>query len=504
MQKILLKDLEKNEEVFKTLFTDCDDIIFRKIEIGDVYRVKMTLIYIDGLVNKEYIAEHAIYSLFIEEEIKTFSLKGFKTPLIDIISKEALTTIDVKEEFHIDNIANSVLSGDTVILIDKVDKCLVFDSKGWASRSISEPQTETVIRGPRDGFTESVKVNMTLVRRRIKDTNLKIKMQTVGKRSQTSLAIMYMEDIVDKTLVREVNERLKSVDIDAVLDSSMLENLIEDNYMSAFPQIENTERPDSAAAALYEGRVVIIVDNSPFALIVPATVGTLLQSSEDYYTRWQEAQGVRILRLAAVALSLLSPALYIAIISYHPGLLPTKLTYYLAASRINVPFPAVVETFLMEVTIELIREAGTRISGPIGTTIGIVGGLIIGQAAVEAGIVSAILIIIVAITTIASFAIPSYEFAAGLRVWRFILILGAAIFGLYGIMLGVILLGTHLIKLNSFGVPFTSPYSGLGVGTGELKDTLTKAPIQELKERPTFTRPRNKIRMRRSWKDERK
>jgi len=504
MQKILLKSLEKNEQVLKHMFTDCDDVVFRKIEVGDIFKVKMTFIFIDGLVSKEYIAEHAIYSLFIEEEIKSFSLNGFKTSLIDIISKETLSTVDIKEEYRIENIVDAILSGDTVILIENIDKGLVFDTKGWPARGVSEPQTETVIRGPRDGFTESVKVNMTLVRRRIKDVNLKIKMKKVGRRSKTSVAIMYIDDIVDKSLVQEVNERLNSIDIDAVLDSSILENLIEDNYLSAFPQIENTERPDSVAAALYEGRIAIIVDNSPFVLIVPATIGTLLQSSEDYYTRWQEAQAVRLLRLLAVGLSLLSPALYISIISYHPGLLPTKLTYYLGASRINVPFPAVVETFLMEVTIELIRESGTRISGPIGTTVGIVGGLIIGQAAVEAGIVSPILIIIVAITTISSFAIPSYEMAAGLRVWRFILIFLAAIFGLYGVILGVIILGTHLIKLNSFGVPYTSPYSGLGVGSGELKDTLIKAPIQQLKERPGFTNPRNKIRMRRSWKDARK
>ncbi|WP_353095551.1 spore germination protein [Tissierella praeacuta] len=504
MQSILLKDIDKNEEALKTIFTDCEDVVFRKIEVGDVYRIKLVLIYIDGLVSKEYIAEHAIYSLFREEEIKKFSLQGFKSSLIDVISKEALSTIDIKEEFHMDNVINAVLSGDTVVLIDKVDRCIIFDSKGWPSRSVQEPQTETVVRGPRDGFVESVKANMSLVRRRIKDPNLKIKMHKVGRRSQTAIAVMYIADIVNEDLIKEVNERLKSVDIDAILDSSILENLIEDNYLSAFPQIENTERPDSVAAALYEGRVAIIVDNSPFVLIVPATIGTLLQSTEDYYTRWQEAQGVRFLRLLAVFLCVMSPALYISIISYHPGLLPTKLTYYLAASRINVPFPAVVETFLMEVTIELIRESGTRISGPIGTTVGIVGGLIIGQAAVEAGIVSAILIIIVASTTIASFAIPSYEFAAGLRVWRFIFIILAAIFGLYGVMLGVILLGSHLIKLDSFGVPFTSPYSGFGIGSGELKDTLFKAPIQFLRERPTFTHPRNKKRMGRSWKDAKK
>jgi len=497
MEKILLKDLEKNEEMLKKVFTGCDDVEFRNIEVGDVYRVKMTLVFIDGLVNKEYIAEHAIFSLFREEELKSFSLQGFKSSLIDVIAKEVLTTIDIKEEFKSENIINSILSGDTIILVDNVDKCLVFDTKGWVARSIGEPETETVIRGPRDGFTESVKVNMTLVRRRIKDHNLKIKMHSIGRRSKTSVAIMYMEDIVDKSLVQEVNERLKSVDIDAIIDSSILENLIEDNFLSPFPQIENTERPDSVAAALYEGRVAILVDNSPFALIVPATIGTLMQSSEDYYTRWPEASFVRIIRIIAILLSVLAPALYVAITAYHPGLLPTKLTYFLAASRTNVPFPAVVEAVLMELTMELLRESGTRIAGPIGTTVGIVGGLIIGQAAVEAGIVSPLMIIIVAITTISSFAIPNYELSAGFRMWRFILIFCSAIFGLYGIMLGLIILGTHLISLNSFRVPFTSPYSGLGVSSGDLRDTLIKAPIQVLENRPKFTQPRNKRRMRR-------
>ena len=497
MGSILLKDLEKNEEMLKKIFAGCDDVEFRRIEVGDVYRVKMTLVFIDGLINKEYIAEHAIFSLFREEELKSFSLQGFKSSLIEIIAKEVLTTIDIKEEFISENVIDAILSGDTVILINNVDKCLIFDTKGWAARGIGEPETETVIRGPRDGFTESVKINMTLVRRRIKDHNLKIKMQKVGRRSKTDVAVMYMEDIVDKALVQEVNERLKSVDIDAILDSSILENLIEDNFLSPFPQIENTERPDSVAAALYEGRVAIIVDNSPFALIVPATIGTLMQSSEDYYTRWTEASLIRIIRFIAILLSILAPALYIAITAYHPGLLPTKLIYYLAASRVNVPFPAVVETFLMELTMELLRESGTRIAGPIGTTVGIVGGLIIGQAAVEAGVVSPLMIIIVAITTISSFAIPSYELSAGFRIWRFILILFSAIFGLYGIMLGLIILGTHLIKLNSFRVPYTSPYSGLGISSGDLRDTLIKAPIQALENRPKFTQPRNKRRMRR-------
>ena len=504
MEKILLKDLQKNVEVLKEVFKDSYDIEFREIEVGDIKKVKLVFIFIDGLIDKSYVSEYAIGTLISQEELKSFTIEGFKSSLINTIAKKSLATVDIKEEFHMDKIIDGILSGDTVILIENQDRALIFDTKGWPARSIDEPQTEAVIRGPRDGFTESVKVNTTLVRRRIKDSNFKMKMHKVGRRTKTTVVIMYMEDIVDKDLLNEVNERINAIDIDAVVDSSILENLIEDDYLSPFPQIENTERPDSVASSICEGRVAIMVDNSPFALIVPATVGTLIQSTEDYYTRWPEASFIRIIRLVAIGICLLAPSLYIAITAYHPGILPTKLAYYLAASRINVPFPAVIESLLMELTLELLRESGTRISGPIGTTVGIVGGLIIGQAAVDAGIVSPLMLIIVAITTISAFALPSYEFAAGLRVWRFILIFWASIFGLYGIMLGIIILGTHLIKLNSFGVPYTSPYSGLGVESGELKDTLIKAPIQELKFRPDFTRPRNKRRMRRGGVDERK
>lgn len=503
MQRIILKDIERNLGAIEELFKDCYDLVIRRLEVGDVYRVKMAIVYIDGLADKDHISEYTIGALLSEEEAKSFSLQGFKSKLIDVIYKEILYSAELKEEHHMEKIIDTILSGDTILFIDGMEQAIIVGSKGWPTRGINEPETETVVRGPREGFNEVLKVNTTLIRRRVKDTNLKITIKKVGKRSKTDVAVVYMDDIVDKRILQEVNERIRSIDIDAIQDSSMLENLIEDNYLSAFPQIENTERPDSVAAAICEGRIAIIVDNSPFALIVPATIGTLFQSSEDYYNRWTEAQILRSLRIVAFFLCVLSPALYISIISYHPGILPTKLTYYLAASRINVPFPSVVETLLMEVTIELIRESGTRISGPIGTTIGIVGGLIIGQAAVEAGIVSPILIIIVAVTTISSFAIPSYEFASGLRVWRFLLIILAAILGLYGVMLGLIILITHLIKLNSFGVPFTSPYSGLGIDSGELKDTLFKAPIQTLEERPTFTNPRNKVRMRRTWKDER-
>ena len=498
----LCNNLEKNIDDIKESFKDCDDITYRGIEVGEVFRIKITIVYISGLTDKDYISEYVIGSLLATEEIKSLSLQGYRTTIIDAIAKEGLYTADIALEKDFNKIIDHILAGDTVLLIEGMDQSIVIDTKGWVSRGISEPQTETVIRGPREGFVESLKVNTTMVRRRIKDTNLKIKMCQVGRRSKTSIAIMYIDDIVNKRIFEEVEKRLTNIDIDAILDSSILENLIEDNYLSPFPQIENTERPDAVAASLLEGRVALIVDNSPFALVVPATLGTLLQSSEDYYTRWSESTLVRLVRLVAMLFAFLPPALYIATSAYHPGVLPSKLIYYLAASRLNVPFPSVIEAGLMELTMELLREAGTRTSGPIGMTIGIVGGLIIGQAAVEAGIVSPLMIIIVAITTISTFAIPSYELASALRLTKFFFIIAAGIFGLYGIMIGVIILGTHLATLSSFGIPYTSPYSGLGIKEGDLKDTLIKGPIQGFIKRPGFTKPRDKIRMKRRGEDE--
>lgn len=493
----LSKNFNKNIKNLQNIFKDCEDVVFRFIELGKAQKLQACFVFSDGLIEKNLLAEYGIQFLISSYENENFNLGLFKKNLLESLSKEAIAIPEIYEETQIDNIINSVFSGETIFLIEGENKALRFSTQGWPSRSVGEPEAETVVRGSRDGFTETLKFNTTFVRRRIKDPSMKVKHMSVGKRSKTTLAILYIEDIVNPDLLDQVFKRLNSIDIDAILDSGMIEHLIEDNYLSPFPQIENTERPDTVASALYEGRVAILVDNSPFALIVPGTIGTILQSAEDYSGRWTITTFIRLLRIMAIFLALMSPALYIAFTAYHPGLIPTRLTYYVSASRINVPFPSVVEAFLMEITIELLRESGTRISGPIGSTIGIVGGLIIGQAAVEAGIVSPLMIIIVAITTIAAFALTSYEFASGLRVCRFGLMILASILGLYGIMLGIIILTTHLVKLNSFGIPFTSPYSGLGIKEGDLKDTLVKAPIQKLKFRPEFTFPKDKRRMRR-------
>lgn len=496
MAEKLSKEINDNIQKFKDIFKDADDVVFRNIQLGKKNKKDACLIFIDGLVDKIVISDYAIEVLFEETELDQADLSSYKDSLLEKISKEYIAVHDVKMESSFEKLVDMILSGETALLIDGADTALLLSTRGWPTRSVQEPQTETVVRGPRDGFVETLRFNTALIRRHIKDPNLKVKTMQVGRRSKTNIAVMYIQDIANETIVNEVINRIKKIDIDALSGSSNLESLIEDYYLSPFPQIENTERPDSAAASLYEGRVVIIVDNTPFVLIVPATIGTLFQSTEDYYGRWIIGTLVRFVRILSAILTAISPALYISFTAYHPGLMPTAFTMYLAASRVNVPFPAVVEAFLMETTIEILRESGTRIAGPIGTTIGIVGGIIIGQAAVEAGIVSPLKIIIAAITTISFFAIPSLELASSLRVIRFILMFLAAILGLYGVMLGIIILMVHLAKLESFTVPFSAPYSGLGLKEGDLKDTLVKVPIRHMKYRPKFTFPKDKRRMR--------
>lgn len=504
MQNFIDIDIDENLKAIRDTLKGSSDLIIREFEVGDVFRVKLAIVYIDGLADKGFVSDFAIRSLFREEELKSFTIKGYQSSIIEAIEKDGLDSSDISQNEDLNKAIDSILSGETLLLIDGSTSAIIIATKGYAGRGIDEPKTESLVRGPREGFVESLRTNTSLIRRRIRDPQLNIEMYGIGKRSKTDVALVFIDDIVDPKFLAEARKRLKNIDIDAIIDSSELEYLIEDNDLSPFPQIENTERPDSVAASLYEGRLAIIVDNSPFVLILPATIGTLLNSSEDYYNRWLDASTKRLLRIVSLMLILFPSALYVAITVYHPGILPTKLSYYLAASRINVPFPALVEALMMESTMELLRESGTRISGPIGTTIGIVGGLIIGQAAVEAGIVSPLMIIIVAISSIATFAIPSYEVSTAFRLSKFMLIIFSGVLGLFGFMIGTILLGTHILSLNSFGIPYSSPYSGLGVREGDLKDTFVKAPLRRLWLRPGFTFPRNKKRMKEEEKKDEK
>jgi spore germination protein len=485
--------IDTNIMTLKTAFKDSNDVVFREFKIGGPNGVRLFLCYIDGMADKILLDHFIMAPLMLKAREVKPDIEEIRTALAEATKDSAMAVTDFKEVDYIEEALVAILSGETALFIDGYNKSIIIATRYWPARGPAEPQSEIVIRGPRDGFVETIRFNTALVRRRVRDPRFKVKQIQVGVRSKTDIAIMYVEDIVDMRGVREVEEKLNKINIDAILDSGYIQEFLEDRQITPFPQIQTTERPDVVAGAIYGGRVAIIVDNSPFALIVPAPLAVFFQSSEDYYTRSTISTFLRTLRLTSAILSLVAPALYIALISFQPGVIPSKLLLSIAASREGVPFPAFIEAIVMELTFELLREAGIRLPRAIGSTIGIVGGIVIGQAAVAAGIVSPIMVIVVAVTAIASFAIPNYEVSAGFRLIKFVLMILAAIYGLYGVVLGLIGTLIHLVNVKSFGFPYLTPVAPFE--PMDIKDSLIfRLPWKRLKTRPHYLDPKDIVR----------
>lgn len=492
----LSKDLEENINNLEILFKDCGDFVRRKFPIGINKELNMFIGYIDLMIDRRIIEESLLEQLILQVRSVPPQMEKIKSSIYEFIRDGGIATADIKEVDTLDAAALAILSGDTVLLIDGYAKVIIVATKGWPNRGIQEPDSEVVVRGPKEGFSEALRMNTVLIRRRIRDTKLKVKQLQLGTRSRTDIALMYIEDIVRQDILKEVEERLNSFKIDGILDSSYIEQLIEDDWKTPFPQIQATQRPDKAASAILEGRIAIIVDNTPFVLLVPSTLNSFFQSSEDYYQRWSIMSFTRMIRYVAAFFAAGAPGFYLALTDYHPSMIPTRLTMSIAASRELVPFPSVVEVVLMELAFELLREAGTRLPGPIGSTIGIVGGLIIGQAAVEAKIVSPIIVIVVAVTAISSFAIPDNSLTVGFRLVKYLIIALSAILGLYGFLFGVLIVLIHLVSLKSFNIPYLSPYVSSSINKYEdLKDSIFKIPIFMMSRRPVFSRPDKRIRL---------
>jgi spore germination protein KA len=369
-----------------------------------------------------------------------------------------------------------------MLLMDGSPKGIALGSREWVDRGVQEPSSQTVVRGPKDGFTETLRTNTALIRRRIKDPNLWLETKQIGEKTQTDVAIMYLKGVANDKTVSELQSRLNRIKIDAILESGYIEELIQDEVYTPFPTVYNTERPDAVAAALLEGRIAIFVDGTPFVLIVPALMVHFFQSSEDYYQRADIATLIRILRYFSFFLALLTPSLYIAVSTFHQEMLPTPLLISLASQREGVPFPAFVEAMMMEVVFEILREAGVRMPRAIGSSISIVGALVIGQAAVEAGFVSATMVIIVSLTAICSFVFPANSMAMAFRMLRFLFMILAATFGLYGIILGLIVMVLHLNSLRSFGLPYLAPNAPFILQ--DQKDNIIRLPHWSLLKRP--------------------
>jgi Bacillus/Clostridium GerA spore germination protein. len=494
------EDIKETVDKLKTVFKDCDDVIYRDFVVGQEQKLEYMVVCIDGLSDKMLIDNFVLESLMLDARKVRPSAEDVRDRLFELTKNGTLATTELKESDDLNEVVNAILSADTAVFIDGYDRAIVIGTKSWPARGTSEPKSEGVIRGPSDGFTETLRFNTALVRRRIRDSRFKIKQKQLGVRSKTDIAVMYIDDIVNKDILKKVYERFDEIDIDAILESGYIEQLIEDNIFSPFPQIQATERPDTVASGILMGRIGIIVDNSPFVLIVPTTLPQLFISAEDYYQRWIVSTFVRITRFLAGAASLTLPSLYIAITSFQPDIIPTRFALAIAGSREGVPFPAFVEAFIMEITLELLREAGIRLPDPLGSTIGIVGGIVIGQAAVTAKIVSPVMVIIVSITAISSFIIPNYGVTTGFRLLRFALMIFASVFGLFGIMIGLILILIHLVNLQSFGVPYLSPF--VSASANDFKDSIVRMPLRSFVLRPEFLEVNNRKRMKKmSWRN---
>ena len=478
-QKTLFSNILDNIEYIKTKYNTLinSDIILREFILnarGKQY--KALLLYIDGMVDSKIINDFVLEPLMLKNRSNTY--EGEQKKVISELKTNNVTVRKVKKFDLIDYIYNSLLpqnsvnkvdsfndlfaginSGNCALFVDTIAMGFDIDVKGFKQRSVDSPNNEIVIKGPHEAFVENIRTNTSLLRRIINNENLIIENIEIGEITKTKCAICYISNIANNDLVAEVKYRINNLKVDSILSSGQLEQLIVDFNNIGVPQILSTERPDKVAKHLLEGRVSIIVNGTPYVLIMPAILIDFMSSPEDNNLDVHFANFLRGLRFLAAFITLLLPGLYVALTSFHQEILPTELLFSILASRQNVPFPVIFEILVMEISFELIREAGLRVPSPIGPTISIVGALVLGQAAVSAGIVSPILIIVVAITGIASFAVPDYSYSFHLRLYRFIFIFLGYCCGFLGIGLGLFVYISLLCNTNSFGIPYTSGIS---------------------------------------------
>ncbi|MFF5996170.1 spore germination protein [Lysinibacillus sp. KU-BSD001] len=485
----LCASLSENIKTLKNTLGNSNDIILRELLIGKLRKQRIAIIHIDGLANETILNDSILESLTLH---LTENPKIMSNEMNQYLKDYCLTVSDVKDIVDFTALYNALLNGDTIILFDGLTKGIAASTKSAKDRAISEPTTESVIRGPQEAFTETLRTNTALIRRKIKSPNLWIKSRVIGQETQTDIAIMYINGIANDKIVQEVLDRLDRIEIDGILESNYIEEMIRDSKFSIFPTVYNSERPDVIAGELLEGRIAILVDGTPFVLIVPALFISFLQTAEDYYHNAIISSFIRLIRFFGISLSLVAPSLYVAITTFHQEMLPTPLLISIYSQREGVPFPAFVEALIMEIAFEILREAGIRMPRMIGPAVSIVGTLIVGQAAVEAGIVSAVMVIIVALTAICSFLFPAYGLSNAVRVLRFPLMILSGMFGLVGLMVGIMLIILHLCSLRSFGVPYMSPFAPLIVK--DQKDTLILLPRNLLLTRPRLISQKNNVR----------
>ena len=440
-------------------------------------KYKAFLIYYEGMVNSERIDD------FIMQSLHIITPKG-KDDLKTTISEQLLSSNQLKLAETFEQVFDMVNYGGCAVFTDTVNECFLLDVKGWERRGVSEPATENVIRGAQEGFTGTIRINTGMIRRLVRQEKLICEGFQLGNKSKTPCNIMYIKDTANTQTINEVRRRINSNKMDYITNSGELEQLIEDFSFLPSPQVIATERPDRTATALMEGKIAILLDGTPFVLILPINAFELIHTPEDKALRFPYANLVRIMRIISLFISLLLPAIFVAMCNFHQETIPAHLLFAISASRRSVPFTLMTELILFEIAFEIIREASIRIPTSAGNAMGIIGGLIIGQAAIEANIVSPIVIIIVALTGVCSFTIPNYSLTFAYRIIKYIYILLGATSGFSGITFGMIIHLVTLCNMQSFGVPFLAPFSDNN------RNTYGRLFVKPIWNRHTFKKTR--------------
>lgn len=482
--------LELTSKNVLDVFAASSDLVVRHITIRNNPLLEVTLVYIDGLVAQDAISDLAIKPLMQQEQ---FDSCMNQQDAVKLITDGNVYFAAIKKRDNICNLFDDILTGSAALIFDSIHLAITFEAKGFEKRSISEPTGENVIKGAKDSFVETIRVNTATCRRKIKSPNLVMEETIVGENSKTQVAIVYMKNIASKELVQEVKQRLDSIDIDRAITSGYIEEFIIDNKNSVFPQILFTERPDKFCSNIMDGRVGILIDGTPVSYIVPATLIMFIQAPEDYAQQYIISSIIRYIRYTAMFVTLLLPGFYVCITTFHLEMIPTELAISIAASREGVPFPMAIEVFIMLAAFELLVEAGIRLPKTIGQTVSIVGAVVVGQSAVQAKLLSPATVVIVALTAITSFIMPNQDFSNALRLWRFLIFLLSSFIGIFGLTSGLIFLIFHWSQMETFGVPYLSPF--VSDENNQLHDTLFRFPLSRMKYRPNRLNVINKRRM---------
>ncbi|BCU81944.1 germination protein KA [Polycladomyces abyssicola] len=461
--------LEENLRFIQEMLFHTNDLRHRTITFQGK---QMMILYLESLADTDRIEKEILFPIVREKEGDV---------------QDVITSAHVEKQEDLRTAVDKLVQGQTVMIMEGDAVCYVMDTRSLHKRDMKEPDNERVVRGPHNGFVENLTVNLYQLRTRIENRHLVVRYYNVGKETKTKIAIVYMENLVNPDLIKEVDKRIRSISTDTILNPGYIQEFMEDDPWSPFPQSLNTERPDRAMAHLMEGRVVLLSEGDPTALIMPVTLFAFYQSPDDFHSRWWVGSFVRMIRFASFLVAFQLPAIYIAVVSFHAEVLPVDLVYTLKATLDRVPYPPILEALLMELSLELIREAGIRLPSPVGQTIGIVGGLVMGDAVVRAGLVSYTMVIVVALTAISSFVVPSNEMSTSIRILRFPMMIAASMFGFVGIVFGTMAVLIHLTKLVSFGTPYFSPVAPMRLK--DMQDTILRMPIWKMNQRPHDPHP---------------